>query len=80
MTKAALLSLLMFSFFIVPYKQWQRNLKLTSISNLKMFFLGGGGWGNVLWGIQKWTIERAFRGTDSSKHFIVNFQLIWTEG
>ena len=82
MTKpTSLLSLPMFYFFVL-YKQWQRNLKLTSISNLKNF-LGGrgvGSWGNVLWGIRKWTMERAFRGMDLSKHFIVNFQLIWTEG
>lgn len=51
MTKpTSLLSLPMFYFFVL-YKQWQRNLKLTSISNLKNF-LGGRGvrsWGNVLW-------------------------------
>ena len=86
MTKpTSFLSLLMFYFFVL-YKQWQRNLKLTSISNWKNFLWGGGGeagvgsWGNVLWGIRKWTIERAFRGMDLSKHFIVNFQLIWTKG
>ena len=45
MTKpTSLLSLLMFYFFVL-YKQWQRNLKLTSISNWKNFFGGGGGWG-----------------------------------
>ena len=52
MTKpTSLLSLPMFYFFVL-YKQWQRNLKLTSISNLKNFLGGGAGGaelGNVLW-------------------------------
>ena len=60
MTKAALLSLLMFSFFIVPYKQWQRNLKLTSISNLKMFFFGGGGVGECIMGNSKMDNRTSF--------------------
>ena len=47
----------------------------------ELFFWGGGGeLGECIMGLRKWTIERAFRGMDLSKHFIVNFQLIWTEG
>lgn len=32
------------------YKQWQRTLKLTSISNLNSFFFGGVGGGGMYYG------------------------------
>ena len=61
MTKpTSLLSLLMFYFFVL-YKQWQRNLKLTSIFNWRnFFFLGGGGVGGMYYRLTKMDNRTSF--------------------